>query len=162
MSDLDTDYKKLSKELLKVKVYPTEPCYIYTNVNDMIIFDWSKLILSIIHKYPHIYSKLMDNVSQQPNYIDNLHNNCILSNIQLFLPKNYDFLKKEIISIWINKYKSHLHSIYIEDKMDLLMWSEFTSLDLGVKPRMKKISEIIKTIDDYVLINSNNTDDDGN
>ena len=119
----------------------------------MIIFDWSKLTLSIIHKYPHIYSKLMDNVNQQPNYMDNLHNNCILSNIQLFLPENYDFIKKEIISIWINEYKSELHYIYNEDKMESNIWSEFTSLDLGVKPRMIKISEIIKTIDDYLLNN---------
>ena len=152
--DINSDYIKISEELFEVKILLEGTCDIHTNVNDMIIFDWSKLTLSIIQKYPHIYYKLMDNVNQQPNYIlDKIHNKCILSNIQLFLPENYDFIKKEIASIWINKYKSQLQPMYDEDKFDL-NWYEFNSSDYKwAYTRIKKISKIIQAIDNYLLYN---------
>ena len=148
--DINLDYTNISEELFKVKVFPEGTCDIYTNVTDMIIFNWNNLTLNIIQKYQHIYTKLMDNVSEQPNYINKLHNKSILSNIQLFLPENYDFIKKEIISIWINKYRIKLQLIYNEDKFDLI-WYESGSIDRKwAYNRMQNINEINKQIDDYI------------
>ena len=162
MSDLDTDYINIGKELFTVLVIAEGTSNVSTNFNDMKIVDWTKLTLNTIQKYSHIYNKLVQTILQKTNYIDKLHHNCILCNIQLFLPENYDFIKKEILSTWINKYKSQLQSLYDEDKCDLSWYESHSSDCFWAHIRMKNISEITKTIDEYVLINSNNTNDDGN
>ena len=66
-ADIKSDYTKISEKLFKVQVLPEGTCDIYTNVNDVIIFDWSKLTHSIIQQYPHIYSKLVNNVRLNKN-----------------------------------------------------------------------------------------------
>ena len=154
---INLDYKNISEELFKVKVFPEGTCDIYTNVTDMIIYNWNNLTLNIIKKYQHIYAKLMDNVSKQSNYIDKLHNKSILSNIQLFLPENYDFIKKEIIAIWINIYRIKLQLIYNEDKFDSIQYEPYSIDRKWAYTRMQNIRDITKQIDDYInLIEKNN------
>jgi hypothetical protein len=153
--ELNKDYDNISKELLNVKVLPEGISYILTNVNDMVNFDWNKLNLDIIKKYPHINNELIKVTREKSLQYNNVSIHCVFPYIQLFLPENYNFIKKEIISKWANNYKSKLQPIYHEDTFDIAWYSNSPEIDYNwAYTRLNNIKKINKTIDNYVELNS--------
>jgi len=131
-SRLKEEYQNISDELFTVEVNAIGVSNITSNFDKMIQFDWDKLNLNVVKKYAHIYQELI----KHGNHNWNLQLpqpelsviECIISNIQVYLPHNYQFIRNEIHEHWLSKYRSKLNDIYQEDKFDL-SWYECNSSD---------------------------------
>ena len=146
---LSTSYISLSNSLFKPEVCCYGTSEVVTNFNEMKCFDWSKLTLNLIRKYNVIYQQLSNNINKLPNYISNIYISSIINNIQLYLPENYNFIKKAIILEWIVNYRNQLNRIYIQDIFDTSWYDSHSSDYKWAETRIINLENINKEIDEY-------------
>lgn len=148
---LDEKYKEISEDLFTVTVNAVDISNIITNFDMMISFNWDLLTLNAIKKYPTIYQALFKHnqdkwTSQLPQPKLSMIE-CLIPEVQEYLPENYQFIKTNIIYHWLSEYRAKLSTIYQEDKFDLSWYEPYTMDYKWALDRIKNIELVTREIE---------------